>query len=187
MLFQTLPYREVQGFLPWDPWMSQALVLMWAIIPTITILVVVALFLMGRKKKNKKKRRGKQVAGVVAFVLSLMALLALPIPAMLILPELTIEVDRTEIRAQLWPFQLSPERFPVTNIATHSVRTYDPVGEYGGWGMRSGAQGRAYNARGNEGVQLVFRDGSRMLLGSQRPDELDAALAQATGHRHQGR
>jgi hypothetical protein len=37
----------------------------------------------------------------------------------------------------------------------------------------------AYNVRGDRGVQLVLRDGRRVLIGSQRADELAKAIAEA--------
>ena len=57
-------------------------------------------------------------------------------------------------------------------IASSEKREYKPLGEYGGWGYRIGPSGKAYNAQGNEGVQLVLKDGGRILIGSQRADEL---------------
>lgn len=62
-------------------------------------------------------------------------------------------------------------------IKSHRVRTYHPLLEYGGWGIRFGISGKAYNARGNRGVQLVLRSGRRVLIGSQMPESLDAAMA----------
>jgi len=57
------------------------------------------------------------------------------------------------------------------------VRTYRPIREYGGWGIRIGwSGGRAYNAYGNRGVQLELTDGRKILIGSQRPEDLAAAL-----------
>ncbi len=44
--------------------------------------------------------------------------------------------------------------------------------EYGGWGIRYGMKGMAYNVSGNRGVQLEFETGKRLLIGSQRPEEL---------------
>ena len=40
----------------------------------------------------------------------------------------------------------------------------------------------AYNVSGNRGVQPVFSNGKRLLIGSQRPDELAAAISQAKQH-----
>jgi hypothetical protein len=72
-------------------------------------------------------------------------------------------------------------RIPLKNITRAFYRAYSPLAEYGGWGIRTGKQGRAFNMRGNEGVQLVLRSGQRVLIGSQRPEELVRAIQKATG------
>ncbi len=85
----------------------------------------------------------------------------------------------TEVRPGLLWVRLSPfrgRRIPTKEIDSAFSREYSPISEYGGWGVRVGRSGRAYNAYGNKGVQLVLRDGSKILVGSQRPDDLLAAL-----------
>jgi hypothetical protein len=88
----------------------------------------------------------------------------------------------TEVRGQCLCVRLVP--FPARRIALHDirevwVRTYRPLLEYGGWGIRFGRQGMAYNARGNRGVQLLLADGRKVLIGSQRPEALLAAIEQS--------
>jgi hypothetical protein len=63
------------------------------------------------------------------------------------------------------------------SIERCEARTYNPIREYGGWGIRGGRSGRAFNVKGNRGVQLHLKGGSggrstRLMLGSQRADEL---------------
>lgn len=72
-------------------------------------------------------------------------------------------------------------RIPLKNVVRAFVRTYDPLREYGGWGIRYGVGGRAFNMRGSEGVQLVLRSGQRVLIGSQRARELADAVQDLTG------
>jgi hypothetical protein len=36
--------------------------------------------------------------------------------------------------------------------------------------------GKAYNISGNKGLQLVFTDGTKMLIGTSEPDALKAVL-----------
>lgn len=92
----------------------------------------------------------------------------------------------TEVRAdggyvRFVPFHLRWRRFAFEDIASCEARTYRPLREYGGWGIRWGPGGWAYNVSGNRGAQLVLRSGKRVLLGSQRADELAAAIAQGRG------
>ena len=56
------------------------------------------------------------------------------------------------------------------------VRTYRPIREYGGWGVRYGRTGKVYNVDGNRGVQLKLSNGKGLLIGSRRPEELAQAI-----------
>jgi hypothetical protein len=53
---------------------------------------------------------------------------------------------------------------------------YQPLLEYGGWGIRLGRRGWAYTISGNRGVQIALKDGKSFLLGSQREIEMEAIL-----------
>ena len=57
------------------------------------------------------------------------------------------------------------------------VREYSPIQEYGGWGIKYGKSGWAYNVRGKHGIQILKKDGKRILLGTQKPEEAAAYLA----------
>jgi hypothetical protein len=65
---------------------------------------------------------------------------------------------------------------PLSDVATAAAVEYRPIREYGGWGIRGFSRRRALNARGNRGVLLMKKDGSTLLIGSQKPRELLAAL-----------
>lgn len=72
-------------------------------------------------------------------------------------------------------------RVPLKNVMRAYARTYDPLAEYGGWGIRGVGRNRAFNIQGNLGVQLVLRSGQKLLIGSDRPEELAYAIRKATG------
>ena len=73
-------------------------------------------------------------------------------------------------------FPLSEQRIPFHNIKKCEVRRYNPIREYGGWGIRYGRKGKAYNVSGNRGVQLELFQGKNLLIGSARSDELAQAI-----------
>jgi hypothetical protein len=87
---------------------------------------------------------------------------------------------RTEVRDEALYTRVFPltrqHRFSWGEIRSCEARTYRPLLEYGGWGVRCGRGGKAYNVSGNRGVQLEFTNGKRLLIGSQRPEELAAAI-----------
>jgi hypothetical protein len=98
------------------------------------------------------------------------------LPAFMASLRLTVEVADGVLRIRFFPFVRKEIR--LSEIESAEVRTYRPIREYGGWGIRwGGRRGWAYNVSGNRGVQLVLRGGKRLLLGSQKPEALAAALA----------
>jgi hypothetical protein len=70
-------------------------------------------------------------------------------------------------------------RIPLADIVRAEAVVYRPVREYGGWGIRGFGRRRALNTRGDRGVLVTRKDGSTILVGSQKPRELLAALAHA--------
>ena len=70
---------------------------------------------------------------------------------------------------------------PLAEIRHFEARAYRPIGENGGWGVRRGPAGMAYNVSGKRGVELRLADGKSLLIGSQRPEELALALHTRTG------
>jgi hypothetical protein len=65
---------------------------------------------------------------------------------------------------------------PISTIVSVDIVHFDPVRDYGGYGIRSTKKGKAYIAAGEEGVRLLLKDGSEAVVGSRRPEELAAAL-----------
>ena len=88
--------------------------------------------------------------------------------------KLIIEVRDDGLYIQFFPF--SRQLISFDNIKTCEVRTYRPIKEYGGWGIRYGKKGKAYNISGNKGVQLDFYKGKPLLIGSQKPEKLAQAI-----------
>lgn len=71
-------------------------------------------------------------------------------------------------------------RVALADIRSAVEVQYDPAAEYGGYGIRSGAKGLAYIASGNRGVEVELKDGRRLLVGSQRPQELARNIMQSS-------
>lgn len=111
--------------------------------------------------------------------LAIATAVSVAILALLFFSRLDVTITRTEIVAQLAPFHLRPRRIAFTELAEAYARKYKPLAEYGGWGIRLGMHGWAWNVSGDEGVQLVFKNGKRILIGSQRSAELERAIQAA--------
>ncbi|HWV58533.1 MAG TPA: DUF6141 family protein [Longimicrobiales bacterium] len=122
---------------------------------------------------------GNNPANDVVVVLAWL-IIGVAMPAFFASMKLRIEVREHAICVRFFPFHSHFRCFPYAELRSLYARRYRPILEYGGWGVRLGTSGWAYNTSGNLGVQLVLRSGKRVLIGSQDPDAIVAAVA-ATG------
>ena len=67
-------------------------------------------------------------------------------------------------------------RIPLAEIQSAQTVTYDPVRDYGGYGIRTTRRGTGYIAGGNRGVQLEMAKGGTVLIGSEHPEDLALAI-----------
>lgn len=82
------------------------------------------------------------------------------IASFFLLGKMEIIVNETELRVQVKPFMLKPRIILFSYIAEIHPREYRVIKEYSGWGIRIGLNSKAYNARGNEGVEIILKNGS---------------------------
>ena len=100
----------------------------------------------------------------------------------LIFAKLQTRISESALYIRFFPFHFSYRKIDFDTIATVYARSYQPMGEFGGWGIRWTPRGRAYNVSGNRGVQLELKNGKKILLGSQRTDELASLLQETMFH-----
>ena len=74
--------------------------------------------------------------------------------------------------AGLWRLR----RVPLDHIQSVETITHDIARDYGGYGFRSIRDGKAYVASGSRGVRVTLTGGEKLVVGSQRPDELAQVL-----------
>jgi hypothetical protein len=103
------------------------------------------------------------------------------LPVLFLVGNLTVEVRGDGLYYRFFPFHWSFRRISPGTLVSYEVRTYRPIRDYGGWGIRYGRGSKAYNVSGNLGVMLELSDGRRLLIGSQKPDELANAISLAFG------
>lgn len=98
--------------------------------------------------------------------------------------KLETSIDTNGISVRFFPFHLKKKHFNWDQLESCSIRTYKPVIEYGGWGIRKtfSGKGTAYNVKGKVGLQLVFKNGDRLLIGTQKAEELNEVLKTLDRH-----
>lgn len=88
--------------------------------------------------------------------------------------ELKTQIDHEGIHLQFWPFLIKKKLYPWTAIEEVVVKKYNPILDYGGWGYRFNFRGKgtALNVKGNQGIELKLKSGKKMLIGTQKADEV---------------
>lgn len=92
---------------------------------------------------------------------------------------LQTEVREDGLYLRFAPFHRSAKRIPFSDLTDLQETGYSPV-RYGGWGIRWSPQGIAYTVSGKSGVRIERTGGKSVFVGSDRPDELVAAVQDAT-------
>lgn len=107
-------------------------------------------------------------------------LIGLALPFLFGRIRLVIEVTNEQVSIRYWPF--SRRAIALTDIQQVQARQYNAVKEYGGWGVKGWSKDKmAYNVSGDRGVELTLKDGRRIMLGSQRAEELAGAIETERG------
>lgn len=91
--------------------------------------------------------------------------------------KLSTTIYEKEIRLRFPPFFSKEKIIPIQMIKKMEVRKYNPITEFGGWGLRYGFKGKAYNVKGNVGLQLNFKNGKNLLIGTQKGAQVKWAIS----------
>jgi len=161
-------YHEEQRFRQW--WL-------WAVI-VISVVSLLGTFGYGFVKQlvfNQPWGDRPMPDYALAIVGSLAILSSVGLIWLFLAMTLVTEVRHDGLHIRFFP--LTQTTIAFQDIRQCEARTYHPIREYGGWGIRMTIRrGKAYNVSGNCGVQLELSNGKRLLIGSQRSDELAAAI-----------
>jgi hypothetical protein len=123
--------------------------------------------------------RAAEAIAAFAVACALVAGVGVTLGWLLRAARLVVEVRGRAVAVRFAPFHRTPVVYEASEILRCEAVEYRPIRDYGGWGLRGSDQHRCFNARGHRGVRLELVDGRRVLLGSQRPEELAAAIARA--------
>lgn len=96
---------------------------------------------------------------------------------LLVFMRLETRIDRETISFRFVPFHRSWHIVRWNEVTEANVVTYNPIGDYGGWGIGSGKKGKAYNVKGNKGLLIRLKSGKNILLGTQQNQNLKDFLS----------
>ena len=104
------------------------------------------------------------------------------IPFLFYLFELRLKVSAEGLHYQFFPFHFKSHIIKMADIEKFKAMEYSPLKEYGGWGIKYGFKGKAYNVSGNKGVKIFLKNETNIMFGSQKYSELAKALKMARQH-----
>lgn len=117
---------------------------------------------------------GNNPASDLGLIISVF--LPILIVAFIFFLNLNTRIDKTGITYQFRPVHRKEQIIKWEEVSCAYVRKYKPITEYGGWGFRHGRKGKALNTSGNMGLQIEFVNGKNLLIGTQKPEELERVL-----------
>ena len=161
-------FREVQRFC--QPWL--------VVLAAVPLAVVVVAYGYGIIKLVNHESFGNNPTSYAAILITGLGalLLCLGVLVLMLISKLETEVRVDGLFVRFYPFHLRERKIELEKVVSFRDVTYRPIWDYGGWGLRFGKGGRAYNVSGRSGVRLEFANGKHLLIGSQRSEELAAAI-----------
>ena len=112
------------------------------------------------------------------LMISLSLIFGIGMPAFIYMTTLKTEVRDEGVYVRFNTLHLDWIGFAFNDIQKLEAVTYRPIMEYGGWGIRFGRKGKAYNVSGNKGVLLTLNEGKPILIGSQNHEALCLAITE---------
>jgi len=94
-------------------------------------------------------------------------------------------IDKDGVYEQMFPFQLRFQFTPWEYIADASVIKTNPIGKFGGWGIKYGFRKKSYTMSGCYVLQLKLNNDKKIFIGTQRPEELADFLNKLNADRKQ--
>jgi hypothetical protein len=154
-------FNESQKFNQW--WL-------WLILLSYVVMLLIVFFVIWQIKQNV-------VAQTIRITVLVIIGLLIIVPAGIFFSfRLDTQIKHDGVYVRFLPFYSTFKVYEWRGISKCYVRQYNPIEEYGGWGFRIGSSGKAFNVSGDKGLQLEFRDQTRMLIGTNKPIELTETL-----------
>lgn len=131
-------------------------------LPTVILLLV--LFFTSDEKR--------EMGIALVFVFGIMSLAM----ALILNIKLETRIDDQGIRYRYLPFIRKWKLFRKESIVTIEVITFNPLLDYGGWGMKGNKTTNLYNITGDEGILIDSGESKKTLLGTLKAKELKSFL-----------
>jgi len=110
------------------------------------------------------------------FIVLVWAIVGIIIPGFIFTLRFDIEIQNGEIVFQYFPFHVKPKRLSIKEVQNYKIVRYDPLGDYGGWGVRKKVNTIGYITPSDRGVIVLLDDEMQLTFGTDQPKELYLAI-----------
>lgn len=162
-----LIFKEEQNF--------RSSIFVWLI--TIPLFMVLTVIVVAGAANHKQNASGSALEEIIIPIV-LLILVECGLLFLFLKSRLEVSIWSDGIRYR-YPILINKEKFiPKDEIASTEVAKYNPIGEFGGWGWRTGIVSRkkAYNVSGNKGLRVSLKNGKQILFGTLKENELRSAV-----------
>ncbi len=129
-------------------------------------LLIVGTVLLGTSDEADVK------SGILTVVITEVVLLIF-----VLISNLSFKLNKAGIYYRWFPFHRGERFIQWEEVSKAYVRKYNALSEYGGWGIKGRKKNRAFNVSGSMGLQLELLSGNKVLIETQKPEELKSVLA----------
>lgn len=85
---------------------------------------------------------------------------------------LILKIDQNTIQYRFFPFHSNFKNIDIDNSLQCEVIPYDPISEFGGWGIRVNKKAKCYSISGTFVLKIVKPGQKLLYLGTNKPEEL---------------
>lgn len=145
----------------------------WLIVLVLVSLMVPIGIILGSYIKNPDQFSALELLMIIGIILLSSAII--------FVFKLSTRIDEVGIHYKFSPIHFKFRTVKWLEIESAHIRTYDAIGEYGGWGLKGGAlwsksKGKAINVSGDIGIQLQLKNGKKLLVGTLKKKEAEATI-----------
>lgn len=166
VIYSKTLFTEQQRFTQWWLWLILAGAFIWSF--TEILLQI----------QQQEVVTNNDIWGLVIIGISFVLIFGL-----LLLLKLQTEITTEGISVRFFPF-LRLKSFAWNEFDQVYIRQYKPLIEYGGWGIRGVRKNRAFNVSGKFGIQLIMKNGNKLLIGTKKPSEIEMVLKKLSLENH---
>ncbi len=114
----------------------------------------------------------KEIGIALIFVVSILSLVL----TLILNIKLETRIDDNGIHFRYFPFIRKWRFIPKNSISSAEVISFNPLLDYGGWGMKANKTTKLFNVTGDQGLLIDSGESKKILLGTLKAKELKSFL-----------